>query len=169
MRTLYVVRHAKSDWGEVSLRDFGRPLNGRGWKAAKTMGREMRERGLTPDLVLLSPSARTTETLARLEEGFGARFEKVEERSIYLAETETLLDLVRNAPATADHLMVVGHNPGMHELVLALAKGPQDLREEAAVKFPTGALAEISFDVGDWSEVTAGSGCIRSFLKPRDL
>ncbi len=169
MRTLYVLRHAKSDWGDTSLRDFDRPLNGRGWKAAKAMGREMRERGLTPDLVLLSPSARTTETLARLEEGFGAKFEKVEERSIYLAETETLLDLVRRAPATADRMMVVGHNPGMHELVLALANGPPDLREEAAAKFPTGALAEISFDVGDWSDVTTGSGCIRSFLKPRDL
>ena len=169
MRTLYVLRHAKSDWGDESLRDFDRPLNGRGWKAAKAIGREMRERGLTPDLVLLSPSARTTETLARVEEGFGANFEKVEERSIYLAETETLIELVRSAPAESNHLMVVGHNPGMHELVLVLANGPPDLREQAASKFPTGALAEISFDVSDWSDVAPGSGCIRSFLKPREL
>ena len=169
MRTLYVLRHAKSDWGDASLRDFDRPLNGRGWKAAKAVGREMRERDLIPDLVLLSPSARTTETLARVEEGFGASFEKVEERTIYLADTETLLDLVRNAPAGSNHLMVVGHNPGMHELVLVLANGPQELREEAAAKFPTAALAEISFDVSDWSDVAPGSGYIRSFLKPREL
>ena len=65
--------------------------------------------------------------------------------------------------------MIVGHNPGMHELVLLLANGPRDLREEAAAKFPTGAMAEISFDVGDWSDVTPGSGFIRSFLKPREL
>ena len=169
MRTLYVLRHAKSDWGDASLRDFDRPLNGRGRKSAKAMGRELRERGLTPDLVLLSPSARTTETLARVEEGFGASFEKVEERSIYLAETEELVALIRNAPAQSDRLMIVGHNPGMHELVLLLANGPRDLREEAAAKFPTGAMAEISFDVGDWSDVTPGSGFIRSFLKPREL
>ena len=169
MRTLYVLRHAKSDWGDASLRDFDRPLNGRGRKSAKAMGRELRERGLAPDLVLLSPSARTTETLARVEEGFGASFEKVEERSIYLAETEALVALIRNAPAKSDRLMIVGHNPGMHELVLLLANGPRDLREEAAAKFPTGAMAEISFDVGDWSDVTPGSGFIRSFLKPREL
>jgi phosphohistidine phosphatase len=169
VRTLYVLRHAKSDWGDASLRDFDRPLNGRGRKSAKAMGRELRERGLTPDLVLLSPSARTTETLARVEEGFGASFEKVEERSIYLAETEELVALIRNAPAKSDRLMIVGHNPGMHELVLLLANGPRDLREEAAAKFPTGAMAEISFDVGDWSDVTPGSGFIRSFLKPREL
>jgi phosphohistidine phosphatase len=169
VRTLYVLRHAKSDWGDASLRDFDRPLNGRGRKSAKAIGRELRERGLTPDLVLLSPSARTTETLARVEEGFGASFEKVEERSIYLAETEELVALIRNAPAKSDRLMIVGHNPGMHELVLLLANGPRDLREEAAAKFPTGAMAEISFDVGDWSDVTPGSGFIRSFLKPREL
>ncbi len=169
MRTLYVLRHAKSDWGDASLRDFDRPLNGRGRKSAKAMGRELRERGLTPDLVLLSPSARTTETLARVEEGFGASFEKVEESSIYLAETEELVALIRNAPAKSERLMIVGHNPGMHELVLLLANGPRDLREEAAAKFPTGAMAEISFDVGDWSDVTPGSGFIRSFLKPREL
>ena len=133
------------------------------------MGQEMRERGLAPDLVLLSPSARTTETLARVEEGFGASFEKVEEPNIYLAESGTLVDFIRSAPAKSERLMVVGHNPGMQELIRALANGPQDLRAEAAAKFPTGALAEISFDVSKWSDVTPGSGFIRNFVKPREL
>lgn len=169
MRTLYILRHAKSDWGNESLRDFDRPLNGRGRKAAKAMGCEMRERGIAPDLVLLSPSARTTETLARVEEGFGAEFEKVEEQSIYLAEAGTLLDLIKSAPAKSERLMVVGHNPGMQELVRALANGPPNLLEEARTKFPTGALVEISFDVSDWPDVSPGRGSIRSFLKPREL
>jgi phosphohistidine phosphatase len=169
VRTLYVLRHAKSDWGDSSLSDFDRPLNDRGWKAAKAMGREMRERDLTPDLVLVSPAARTKETLARAEEGFGNAFNATEIRSIYLAETETLIDLVRGAPSDARRLMLVGHNPGMHEVVLALTKGPRELREEIASKFPTAALAEISFDVGDWTDVTLGSGRLRSFVKPRGL
>ena len=169
MKTLYVLRHAKSDWGDSSLRDFERPLNERGWKAAKSMGRVMRERGIAPDLVLVSPAARTTETLARVEEGFGGKFETLEERSIYLAETETLIGLVRGAPAESDRLMIVGHNPGMHELVLVLSQGPHDVRVEAAEKFPTAALAEISFDVRDWTDVAPSTGQIRSFLKPRDL
>ena len=169
MRTLYILRHAKSDWGDESLRDFDRPLNGRGRKSAKAMGREMRERGFAPDLVLLSPSARTTETLARVEEGFGAEFDRVEEQSIYLAEARTLVDLIRGAPAESERLMVVGHNTGMQELVRAQASGPPDLVEEAGAKFPTGALAEISFDVSDWPDVSPGSGLIRSFVKPREL
>ena len=169
MRTLYVLRHAKSDWGDSSLRDFDRPLNSRGWKAAMAMGREMRERGFSPDLVLVSPAVRTTETLARVEEGFGESFKSESIRGIYLAETETLIDLVRGAPTEAGQLMIVGHNPGMHEIVLMLTAGPQELRNDAASKFPTAALAEISFDVGDWTDVTRGSGRIRSFVKPRDL
>ena len=169
MRTLYILRHAKSDWGDESLRDFDRPLNGRGRKAAKAMGSEMRERGFAPDFVLLSPSRRTTETLARIEEGYGASFEKREEQAIYLADAGTLVDLIRGAPDKSEHLMVVGHNPGMQELVRALAQGPQELLEEAGAKFPTGALVEIRFDIDDWPDVSPGSGSIRSFLRPRDL
>jgi phosphohistidine phosphatase len=169
MKTLYLLRHAKSDWGDSSLKDFDRPLNGRGWKAAKAIGQEMRERDFVPDLVLLSPAVRTRETLARAEEGFGGKFEVMEERAIYLAETETLVGLVRGAPAHATRLMIVGHNPGMHELVLVLSNGPGELREEVAHKFPTAAMAEISFDVEDWPDVTTGIGRLRSFVKPRDL
>ena len=169
MKTLYLLRHAKSDWGDSSLKDFDRPLNGRGWKAAKAIGQEMRERDFVPDLVLLSPAVRTRETLARAEEGFGDKFDVVEERAIYLAETETLVGLVRGAPAHATRLMIVGHNPGMHELVLVLSNGPGELSEEVAHKFPTAAVAEISFDVEDWPDVTTGTGRLRSFVKPRDL
>ncbi len=169
MKTLYLLRHAKSDWGDSSLKDFDRPLDDRGWSAAKAMGREMRERDMAPDLVLVSPAARTKETLARAEEGFGEKFKAMEDRAIYLAETETLVDLIRGAPSSAARLLIVGHNPGMHELVIALSNGPAELREEAAHKFPTAALAEISFDVDDWKDVAPGSGRLRSFLKPRDL
>ena len=169
MKTLFLLRHAKSDWGDSSLKDFDRPLNERGWDAAKTMGQAMRERDLAPDFVLSSPSARTTETLARVEEGFGQTFETTQDRRIYLAETETLVELVRSAPSKSDRLMIVGHNPGMHELVLALAQGPAELRDEIAHKYPTAALAEISFDVDDWPDVALGTGCLRNFLRPRDL
>ena len=169
MKTLYVLRHAKSDWGDSSLKDFDRPLNDRGWRAAKAVGHEMRERDVVPDLVFVSPAVRTRETLARAEEGFGGKLEAVEKRTIYLAETETLVDLVRHAPAHADRLMIVGHNPGMHELVLMLADGPRNLREDIAHKYPTAALSEISFDIEEWGELAPGTGWLRSFLKPRDL
>ena len=169
MKTLYLLRHAKSDWGDSSLKDFDRPLNERGWKAAKAIGHEMRERDMTPDAVFVSPAVRTKETLARAEQGFGSALNAVENRAIYLAETETLIDLIRAAPADASRVMIVGHNPGMHELAITLGAGPAELREEVAHKFPTAALAEISFDVDDWREIAPGKGRLRSFVKPRDL
>ena len=169
MKTLYLLRHAKSDWGDSSLKDFDRPLNERGWKAAKAIGQEMRERDMAPDAVFVSPAVRTKETLARAEEGFGGPLNAVENRTIYLAETGTLIDLIRGAPADASRVMIVGHNPGMHELAITLAGGPAELREEVAHKFPTAAVAEISFDVDDWKDIAPGTGRLRNFVKPRDL
>ena len=168
MKILYVLRHAKSDWGDESLRDFDRPLNERGRKAAKRMGREMHERGIEPDLVLASPAVRARQTLERVQEGFGQAFEAVEERRIYNAELETLIDLVRGAPAAAKRLMLVGHNPGLHRLVLALSEDGK-LRDEAAEKFPTAALAEIQFEVREWADVAPGTGRLTELLRPREL
>ena len=136
VKTLFLLRHAKSDWGDSSLKDFDRPLNERGWDAAKTMGQEMRERDLAPDFVLSSPSARTTETLARVEEGFGREVRDHSGPAHLSRRTETLVELVRSAPAKSDRLMIVGHNPGMHELVLALAQVRPNCGTKSRTNFP---------------------------------
>lgn len=168
MRTLYVLRHAKSDWGDSSLKDFDRPLNDRGRKAAKAIGKELRKRKITPDLVLTSPAERAKQTLARLQDAHGASFDVREDQRIYLAEPEVLIDAIRSAPEDAKRLMIVGHNPGLQELVVALAT-PGELRDEAAEKFPTAAFAEIRFDAESWRDVAAGSGVLDILLRPRDL
>jgi phosphohistidine phosphatase len=168
VKTLYVLRHAKSDWGDESLRDFDRPLNHRGRKAARAVGREMRERGICPDLVIASPAVRAKETLERVLEGFGRDVRVTEDRQIYEAATGTLLEIVRAAPDDVEHLMIVGHNPGFQNLVVTLTE-PCALREEAGEKFPTGALAEIRFSIDRWSAVAAGAGQLEDLIKPRDL
>ena len=168
MKTLFILRHAKSDWGDSSLKDFDRPLNERGRKAAKAIGKEMHKRAIKADLVLASPAVRAQETLERVQDGYGKSFEVSEDRRIYNAEPETLMEVVRGAPDDAKRVMIVGHNPGLQELVLALAEGG-DLREEAAGKFPTGALAEVSFDVKSWREIKPGEGRLESLVKPREL
>lgn len=168
MRTLYVLRHAKSDWGDESLRDFDRPLNHRGRKAAKTVGHEMSDRGIRPDLVIASPAVRAKETVEHMLEGLGGDLRVNEDRRIYEASTGTLMDIVRNAPEDSEHLMVVGHNPGFQDLVVALSE-PCALREEAGEKFPTGALAEIRFSIDRWSEIAPGTGQLEDLIKPRDL
>lgn len=169
MKTLYVLRHAKSDWGDSSLKDFDRPLNGRGRKAAKAMGKEMHKRGIKPDLVLASPAVRAQQTLQRVQDGYGKSFRVTDDRRIYAAEVSTLIDVVRGAPDDAKRLMIVGHNPGFQELVLELTEGTDGLREEVSEGFPTAALAEIRFDCKSWSDVGPGRGRLEALTKPRDL
>jgi phosphohistidine phosphatase len=169
VRTLYVLRHAKSDWGDPSLKDFDRPLNERGRKAARAMGKEMRRQGAKPDLVLASPAVRAQQTLERVQDGFGEEFAMTNDHRIYNAELSTLIDVVRSAPDNAKRVMIVGHNPGFQELVLALTSGPVELREEVAEGLPTGALAELSFDRKSWSDIAPGPGRLERLTKPRDL
>lgn len=168
MKTLYVLRHAKSDWSDGSLKDFDRPLNDRGRKAATMIGKELRKRKIKPDLVLASPAVRASQTLKRVEDAYGASFEVTKDERIYMAEPVALIDLVRHAPDDARRLMIVGHNPGLQQLVLSLARSGE-LRDEVAGKFPTGAIAQISFDTQSWRDVAPGEGLLESLLRPRDL
>jgi len=168
MRTLTLLRHAKSGWDAPVARDFDRPLNARGRKAARAMGREMRRLGLGFDLVLASPAVRVTETLTEVAQGYGAAVDTRFDESIYLAPVDVLLALVRGADDKGTRLLLVGHNPGMEQLALLLA-GAGPLRDEIAAKYPTGALAEIGFEVPHWRDVAPGSGLLARFVRPREL
>jgi len=168
MKTLYVLRHAKSDWGDESLPDFDRPLNHRGRKAAKSIGREMAARGIHPELVISSPAVRAKETVERLLEGFAENLDVTEDRRIYEAGLHTLILIISSVSDEVERLMIVGHNPGLQDLVVALTEASA-LHEEATEKFPTGALAEIRFDIDQWSDVSPGTGQLEDLIKPRDL
>ena len=167
MRILSLLRHAKSVWDAPVARDFDRPLNARGRKAARAMGREMKRLRLDFDHVLASPAARVTETIEGLEEEYGPLAAEYDER-FYLASAETLLEIVRAAGDSQRRLLLLGHNPGMEQLALLLGRSGE-MRERIAAKYPTGALAEISFDLASWRDVTAGAGRLERFLRPRDL
>jgi phosphohistidine phosphatase len=167
MKLLSLLRHAKSDWHDSSLTDFARPLNQRGREAARRMGREIRALGLAWDCILASPAVRVTETLTGLEESLGALQVHYDER-IYLASTETLLQLVREAAERHGSLLLVGHNPGMERLALLLSRGGK-LHDEVAERYPTGALAEIALPIEHWREAADGAGTLERFLRPRDL
>ena len=171
MKTLILLRHAKSAWDDSSLRDFERPLNKRGRRAARTIGREMRSQGLAFDAVLASPAARVVETLADVSEGYGAPIAAAYDERVYLATAATLLELVRKANDKADRLLLVGHNPGLETLALLLTRehGENGLRRELAGKYPTAALAEIALPVEHWRDVEAGGGELSRFIRPRDL
>lgn len=167
MKTLTLLRHAKSGWEPPSLGDFDRPLNGRGRQAARAMGRELKALGLGWDRIIASPAARVAETMAAFAESYGP-LAAVYDRRLYLATPELLLQLIRETPDGVARLLLVGHNPGMERLALRLSRGGT-LHDEIAAKYPTGALAEIALPAAHWRDVAEGSGTIGRFLRPRDL
>ena len=170
MKTLTLLRHAKSSWDDPVARDFDRPLNKRGRKAARTMGREMRAQGLEFDRVVASPAARVVGTLADLAEGYGGPIEPEYDERVYLASATTLLKVVQEADDAADRLLLVGHNPGMEAFALLLTRDDGNgLRGEVAAKYPTAALAEIKLPVDHWRDVVLGTGRLARFIRPRDL
>ena len=168
MKTLTLLRHAKSTWDDPVARDFDRPLNKRGRRAAQTIGREMRALGLEFDRVIASPATRVVETLGEVAEGYGRSLDPKFDQRIYLASPDTLLEIVRNADGAAGTLLIVGHNPGLERLAILLA-GKSGLLAQLAEKYPTATLAEIALPVESWSDVSEGMGTLSRFIRPRDL
>ena len=121
MKTLTLLRHAKSGWDDPVARDFDRPLNPKGQRAAAMMGRHMRAEGLEFDHVVASPAARVAETLAQVATGYGSDLAPHWDQRLYLASAATLLDMIHELPAGAGRVLFSGHNPGLEELVLLLS------------------------------------------------
>jgi phosphohistidine phosphatase len=169
MKSLTLLRHAKSGWDDPVSRDFDRPLNPRGRKAARAVGQEMKAQGLAFDLVLASPARRVIETLEEVAAGYGTIGPEFDQR-LYLASTGTLMEIVRATANSVERLLLVGHNPGLEELALSLSgREDADLRREVELKYPTGTVAEIALPVERWAEVGEGSGKLVRFIRPRDL
>lgn len=167
MKVLTLLRHAKSGWDDPVMRDFDRPLNPRGRRAAATVGREMRRLGLAFDRVVASPARRVIETLDEVDQSFGRLAPHYDER-LYLASTDTLVEVARETGDGVDRLLLVGHNPGLEELVLRLSADGA-LRSEVALKYPTATLAEMRFDAPSWRQVADGAATLARFVRPRDL
>jgi phosphohistidine phosphatase len=167
VRRLHLLRHAKSSWDDDSLRDRDRPLAPRGRKATKRIARWAQKHDVRPQLVVTSSAVRARETVRGVLPGLGEP-EVWIETALYAASAETLLERVRALPDEADETMLVGHNPGLQELLLLLA-GPGDLRERAQAKFPTGALATLEADVARWSDLQPGVARLVELVVPRDL
>lgn len=170
MKQLAIFRHAKSDWGNPGQTDFERPLNKRGRKAAKKVGRALRSRGFAFDQIVSSPATRARETVER----FGIGYEQIPEvrlePRLYMCSTGTLMELINGLPDDARTVMIVGHNPGFHDIVLRMTKADGNgFREKVGANYPTGAFALIDFPVEHWADVEPASGEIRQVIFPREL
>lgn len=171
MKILGLFRHAKSDWNDARLRDFDRPLNKRGRKGAKVMGRHIREHGQKWGRLIASPAARVTQTVDIAAEAAGSVPPVIWDRRIYLASSATLLDLLREQEGDPQAIIMAGHNPGLEDLIFDLVPddGTCPLREMVEEKFPTAAYAVLELDVDDWADLREGCGRLVHLVRPRDL
>ena len=170
MKKLAVLRHAKSSWDDPGLDDFNRPLNDRGWKAARRMGRVLRKRGVKFDLVLSSTAARTRETIDGIQEHFDFDAPIEFRPELYLASEEALLETIRGLDEKVKAPLIVGHNPGLELLVTDLSRDDdRGLRRRVAGKFPTGALVILELPTHHWSKVKPGEGQVVELMLPREL
>lgn len=168
MHQLLLLRHAKSSWDDANQPDRDRPLNKRGHQAAALMRHTMQDLSLAPDLVLVSSARRTLETLEALEPWTDTPLIEAMD-SLYLATAGQLLDAVRDVPETVRSVLLIAHNPGMHDLALTLCTDPgTPSARQLAAGFPTAALAEFTISA-PWSRITPGGGRLVRFLTPRGL
>jgi len=170
MKHLYLLRHAKSSWGDPGLSDFDRPLAPRGKRAASRIADHLRQRGCQFDLVLCSAARRAADTWRPIAAALTYEAPVSRERSLYLAGDDNLMNRLRSLDEKVCSVLLIGHNPDLEELADALcAGGEAGALRRIAAKYPTGALATIKLDTPRWPELAVGAGYLESFVVPRDL
>lgn len=161
MKRLWVLRHAKSSWEEPGLTDHDRPLAPRGRKAGKRLRRWAAANDVRPELVLCSTAVRARATLDLVSPALGSPRVEIE-GGLYQAWADDLLERLRVVAPDVEAVLMVGHNPGLHNLVALLAPPGSD-------DFPAGALAELRIPVGDWKDLQPGGATLVKLVVPRQL
>jgi len=161
MKTLLIMRHAKSSWDAAALSDFERPLNNRGLKAAPLMGEMIVKNNLDPELILSSPAKRAEQTAKLVKEAAGLQSEIRFEPRIYEAAVSTLLEIIIELNNRINSILLVGHNPGFEGLINVLTGEIHPM--------PTAALAVVNLKIDNWNDLKSSTGKLRMLIKPKEL
>lgn len=162
MKDIYIVRHAKSSWKDDSLDDFDRPLNKRGNRDAPAMAERLKKAGIKPELMISSPANRALLTAHYIAEGIGISKDEVHtNEDMYLADPQTILDIIKGAPDNANTLMIFGHNPGLTMFANELADTDID-------NIPTTGIVRISFPGKKWKDLAWQKGDLVFFDYPKN-
>lgn len=167
MKRLYLLRHAKSSWDDPVVADHDRPLAKRGRRAGAAIARHIEEHGIEPALVLCSTARRARETLELVAPALGGAPVAFEDE-LYAASAAELLERLRRVPDDVASVLMIGHNPGMQQLMLRLARPHPELAA-VAEKFPTAALATLTFAGDRWSRLDSETSELVGVVRPRDL
>jgi phosphohistidine phosphatase len=167
---LMLLRHAKAEKAEPGMDDHARQLNARGRSDAGLIGAYMARHALLPDQVIVSTAQRTCETWEHLAPELGAGVPAIFERRLYNAGAQAILAVVQKTSPKIRKLMVIGHNPGVHDLArFLIASGDVEAREQLNEGLPTSGLALIDFAANDWGKLHAHAGRLERFVTPRLL
>lgn len=164
MKTILLLRHAKSDRDNLVLADYERPLAKRGLKDAPRMGAVLSSFELVPDRILASPAQRAKETAELAAEACGYKKAIEWHEAFYGGNAEDLIAALQRLPNSVEQVLLVGHNPTMEETVSALITGDEG---QPIITMPTAGLACLQVDIGDWAELEPGEGVLQWFLIPR--
>lgn len=169
MKTILILRHAKSDWGNPGLVDFDRPLAKRGLNDAPRIGDLLAQFEAVPDLILASPARRAKQTAELVAEACGYKKSIRWEESFYGASSDDLIDTLRSLPDRVERVMLVGHNPTMEETVAALLAGDEadGWGVGLSIRMPTAALVCLDVDLVDWAMLEPGEATLRWFVIPK--
>lgn len=161
MKTLFLLRHAKSSWKDETLADFERPLNSRGKRTTQTLSAFFTKERVNPDLILSSCAVRARQTIEAILRSGKLRNELRFDERIYEATAERLFDVISEVEKAVQSVMIVGHNPGLEELLAFLTGESKTM--------PTGALAKITFKDSNWNSIGPGKGTLEWLVKPKEL
>lgn len=168
MHTLYVMRHAKSDWHSGAKSDFERPLNPRGVKDASRMGQWLHAQQIAPSLILSSPAQRAKQTALAVAEAMGLAAERIQlNKDLYLADRVTLHNILHSVPEQMESVLLVAHNPGLDDLVEWLAPEPPPLSESG--KLMTTAAIAIFAVPEPWAKLKRNTTRLVQLLRPKEL
>ncbi len=163
MKMLYLVRHAKSDWSNLFLRDFDRPLNARGEYSAPLMGDYLRKKGIKPDLILSSPALRAKTTAVLLSEKLSYPIDSITYiPSLYESDIDTMLALIRTTAEEIETLVIVGHNPELTECANFITHAEIE-------NVPTCGVVEIRLNENSWDRIGYNSAELVSFVTPKKI
>ena len=166
-KTLYILRHAKAEVGSATQDDFDRALVLRGLLDAAALAAHMAQRGVMPQLIWCSSALRTRQTLSAMQENFTAPRPAEYHDKLYNASAGEMLALLSSAPDDVASLMVIAHNPGVHQLALKLAKtGDEKKLDTLAIKYPTCSLTVVEFTNAAWCDLAVSAGTLVDFITP---
>ncbi len=161
MKTLLVMRHAKSSWDYPDLADFDRPLSSIGLDVAPFMGNIMYQNKLQPDLIVCSPAKRARQTAVLIKEVAGSTGHVEYKDRLYEASPNAIMEIVSNVHNAYESVLLIGHNPGIEDFIRILTGNVETM--------PSGSIAKINFDIGNWSDLQADCGSLEMVLRPKEL